>query len=80
MEEYQFGFAAGSPATEAPMSCNRAAAGTVVRTYFVEAYPREGQPGHSFGTNEEDGPIYWSDVRIPVTLEGAPPNANPIAQ
>jgi len=76
-QRYRFVLTAGSP-VRSPMSCNMAAAGTGVEMYFVAAFPRAGQPGHYFGTNHHGGPIYWSDVEIPVTLEGAPPDANPI--
>jgi hypothetical protein len=73
---YEMALTAGSPATGAPASCNGAAAGTVVATYFASATP--GNTGFRyFGTNQ-GGTIYQDRVAVAVTQSGAPAGAAPI--
>jgi prepilin-type N-terminal cleavage/methylation domain-containing protein len=67
----------GTPVPGAPASCNGAAAGTVVGTYFVSAEPTAGAGARYFGTNQ-GGTIYQSNAPIPVTQNGAPAGATPI--
>jgi hypothetical protein len=69
---------AGAAATAAPESCNGAAAGTVVSTYFVAADPEPGAGARYFGTNQ-GGTIYFDDAAtVAVTQNGAPAGADPI--
>jgi prepilin-type N-terminal cleavage/methylation domain-containing protein len=67
----------GPAATGAPASCNGAAAGTVVTSYFVSAEPTAGAGARFFAVNQ-GGTIYQSTATIPVTQNGAPPGATPI--
>jgi prepilin-type N-terminal cleavage/methylation domain-containing protein len=67
----------GAPAAGAPASCNGAAAGTVVSTYFVSAAPTAGGGTRFFGTNQ-GGTIYQSTAAVAVTQTGAPAGATPI--
>ena len=73
---YMMTLTGGSPATGAPMSCNGAAAGTLVETYFASAVPAN-LGFRFFGTNQ-GGIIYQDRVALPVTQNGAPAGAAPI--
>jgi len=66
----------GTVVSTAPPSCNGAAAGTVVSTYFVSAVPTDGGGIRHFGTSGNT--IYQSTTNIPVTLNGQPAGAAPI--
>jgi prepilin-type N-terminal cleavage/methylation domain-containing protein len=68
---------AGAAAAGAPASCNGAAAGTVVSTYFVGGAPTAGAGARFFGTNQ-GGTIYQSTAAVAVTQNGAPAGATPI--
>jgi prepilin-type N-terminal cleavage/methylation domain-containing protein len=68
---------AGGAAAGAPASCNGAAAGTVVSTYFVGAAPTAGAGVRFFGTNQ-GGTIYQSTAAVAVTQNGAPAGATAI--
>jgi type IV pilus assembly protein PilA len=67
----------GAAAAGAPASCNGAAAGTVVGTYFVSASPTAGAGARFFGTNQ-GGTIYQSTAAVAITQNGAPAGAAPI--
>lgn len=67
----------GDAAAGAPASCNGAASGAVVLTYFVGAAPVGGSGGRFFGTNQ-GGTIFQSTEEVVVTQSGAPPGATPI--
>ena len=67
----------GVPATGAPASCNGAATGTVVATYFVGATPNPGGGTRFFGTNQ-GATIYHATDEVPVTQSGAPAGSMPI--
>jgi prepilin-type N-terminal cleavage/methylation domain-containing protein len=67
----------GAAAASAPASCNGAAAGTVVSTYFAGADPATGGGARFFGTNQ-GGTIYQSTASVAVTQNGAPAGASPI--
>ncbi len=73
---YTLTLTGGSPATGAPPSCNGAAAGTVVETYFASAVPAN-LGFRFFGTNQ-GGIIYQDRVALPATQSGAPAGAAPI--
>lgn len=60
----------------APASCNGAAAGTVVESYFAGAAPQN-TGFRYFGTNQ-GGIIYTARVVVPVTQFGAAAGAVPI--
>ncbi len=66
----------GSVAAGASISCNGAAAGTVVETYFASAAPAN--PGFRFFGTNQGGVIYQDRVELPVTQSGAPTGAEPI--
>ena len=74
---YTVALTAGAAAAGAPASCNGAAAGTVVSTYFVGASPITGGGGRFFGSNQ-GGTIYQSTTAVAVTQTGAPARATPI--
>ena len=74
---YTIAMTPGSAATGAPASCNGAAAGTVVSTYFVSGAPTAGGGVRFFGTNQ-GATIYQSTAAVPVTQNGAPAGATPI--
>jgi type IV pilus assembly protein PilA len=74
---YTIALTAGAPAAGAPASCNGAAAGTVVSTYFVGGSPTAGGGARFFGSNQ-GGTIYQSTAAVVVTQTGAPAGANPI--
>ena len=74
---YTITLTAGPAAAGAPASCNGAAAGTVVSTYFVSAAPTAGGGIRFFGTNQ-GATIYQSTAAIPATQNGAPAGATPI--
>ena len=74
---YSVALAAGAAAAGSPASCNGAAAGTVVSTYFVGASPITGRGGRFFGSNQ-GGTIYQSTTAVAVTQAGAPAGATPI--
>lgn len=67
----------GATVVGAPASCNGAAAGTVVSTYFVSASPVAGGGTKFFGTNQS-GTIFESTNQVPVTQIGTPAGAIPI--
>ena len=67
----------GAAAAGAPASCNGAAAGTVVSTYFVGADPAAGGGARFFGSNQ-GGTIYQSTATVAVPQTGAPTGATPI--
>jgi prepilin-type N-terminal cleavage/methylation domain-containing protein len=67
----------GAAAAGAPASCNGAAAGTVVSTYFVGAEPIAGGGSRFFGTNQS-GTIFQHTAAVPVTQTGVPAGATPI--
>ena len=73
---YTMTLTGGSAASGAPISCNGAAAGTVVETYFASAVPAN-LGFRFFGTNQ-GGMIYQDRVALPVTQSGAPAGAAPI--
>lgn len=73
---YEMSITPGDPATGAPPSCNGAAAGTVVATYFAAAMPAA-TGFRFFGTNQA-GVIYQARVAVAVTQSGAPIGALPI--
>ncbi|MEE2637890.1 MAG: prepilin-type N-terminal cleavage/methylation domain-containing protein [Acidobacteriota bacterium] len=74
---YAVQLTAGAAASGAPPSCNGAAAGAVVSTYFVSASPAAGGGVRYFGTNQ-GGTIYQSTAPVAVTQNGAPPGSTPI--
>lgn len=67
----------GAAVIGAPASCNGAATGTVVSTYFVSASPVAGGGIKFFGTNQS-GTIFESTNQVPVTQTGSPAGATPI--
>ena len=74
---YTIAVTGGAAAAGAPASCNGAAAGTVVSTYFVGADPAAGGGARFFGSNQ-GGTIYQSTATVAVTQTGAPSGATPI--
>ena len=74
---YSVALTAGPAAAGAPASCNGAAAGSVVSTYFVGASPVAAAGGRFFGSNQ-GGTIYQSKAAVAVTQAGAPAGATPI--
>ena len=75
---YSVSLTAGAAAAGAPASCNGAAAGTVVSTYFAGAAPAAGGGARFFGTNQ-GGTIYQSmTAAVAPTQSGAPAGATPI--
>ncbi len=74
---YTITLTAGAAAAGAPASCNGAAAGTVVSTYFVSAAPTAGGGVRFFGSNQ-GATIYSSTAAVAVTQNGAPTGAAPI--
>jgi len=75
---YSVSVTAGAAAAWAPISCNGAAAGTVVSTYFAGAAPAAGGGNRFFGTNQ-GGTIYQSLTgAVVATQSGAPAGATPI--
>ncbi|MDP6607833.1 MAG: type II secretion system protein [Vicinamibacterales bacterium] len=68
---YTISMTAGAPATGAPATCNGAAAGTAVSTYFVSGNPIGFIGSRFFGTNQ-GGTIYQAGAPVPVTQQGAP--------
>ena len=73
---YTMAITAGPPVASAPASCNGAAEGTVVETYFTSAVPA-GAGFRFFGANQ-GGLIYEGMVPVPVTRSGAPAGATAI--
>ena len=73
---YEMSVTGGDLASGAPQSCNGAAAGTVVATYFAAAMP-VATGFRFFGTNQA-GVIYEARVAVAVTQTGAPAGALPI--
>jgi prepilin-type N-terminal cleavage/methylation domain-containing protein len=67
----------GAAVPASPASCNGAAAGSLVGTYFASAEPTTGGGARFFATNQ-GGTIFQSTASIPVTQHGAPPGATPI--
>jgi type IV pilus assembly protein PilA len=74
---YSVAMTVGAAAAGAPASCNGAAVGSVVSTYFVGADPATGSDGRHFGTNQ-GGTIFQADQAVRVTQSGAPNGATPI--
>ena len=74
---YTITMTAGTPAAGAPASCNGAAAGAVVSTYFASGAPTAGGGVRFFGTNQ-GATIYQSTAAVAVTQNGAPAGANAI--
>jgi prepilin-type N-terminal cleavage/methylation domain-containing protein len=74
---YTVSLTAGAAAAGAPASCNGAAAGTVVSTYWVGAAPTAGGGARYFGTNQ-GGTIYQGTAALPATQNGAPAGGSPI--
>ena len=74
---YTVALTAGAAAAGAPVSCNGAAAGTVVSTYFVGASPAPGGGARFFGSNQ-GGTIYQSTAAVAATQTGQPAGATPI--
>ena len=74
---YSIAVTGGAAAAGAPASCNGAAAGTVVSTYFVGADPAAGGGARFFGSNQ-GGTIYQSTATVAVTQTGAPAGSTPI--
>ena len=74
---YSVAMTGGAAATGAPASCNGAAAGSVVSTYFVGADPATGGGARHFGTNQ-GGTIFQANSAVSVTQSGAPNGAAPI--
>ena len=73
---YTMTLSAGAAVDAAPTTCNGAAAGTVVQSYFTAASPQN-TGFRFFGTNQ-GGMIYQDRVALPVTQFGAPVGAAPI--
>tara|TARA_B100000029_G_scaffold433334_1_gene446113 strand:+ start:41 stop:598 length:558 start_codon:yes stop_codon:yes gene_type:complete len=73
---YEMYMVAGSPATGAPESCNGAAQGAVVASYFAGAAPAN-DGFRYFGTNQ-GGTIYTARVVVPPTQFGVPPGTEPV--
>ena len=75
---YSVAVTSGAAAAGAPASCNGAAAGAVVSTYFAGATPAAGGGARFFGTNQ-GGTIYQSlTAAVVATQTGAPAGATPI--
>ena len=74
---YTFLLTAGTRATSSPASCNGAASGAVVSTYFVSAVPNPGGGSRYFATNQS-GTIFQSTTEVPITQTGTPAGASPI--
>ncbi len=74
---YSVALTPGEAVAGAPASCNGAAAGTVVGTYFAGASPVGGGGSRFFGTNQ-GGTIFQSTAEVPVTQTGVPTGATPI--
>jgi prepilin-type N-terminal cleavage/methylation domain-containing protein len=74
---YTITMTGGAAAAGAPASCNGAAAGTVVSTYFASAAPTAGGGVRFFGTNQ-GATIYQSTAAVAITQNGAPAGATPI--
>lgn len=74
---YTVTLTAGAAAAGAPASCNGAAVGSVVSTYFVGADPATGGGARHFGTNQ-GGTIFQANRSVRVTQSGAPNGATPI--
>jgi prepilin-type N-terminal cleavage/methylation domain-containing protein len=74
---YTVSLVPGAAVPSTPPSCNGAAAGTVVATYFVGADPVTGGGSRYFGTNQ-GGTIYQSTAAVPATQNGAPSGATPV--
>ena len=68
---YTMTLTGGPAATGAPISCNGAAAGTVVETYFASTAPAN--PGFRFFGTNQGGMIYQSTRQVRDAQEGAPP-------
>ena len=74
---YTITMTSGPAVPGASASCNGAAAGAVVSTYFVSANPIPGGGSRFFSTNQA-GTIFQATTEIPVTQTGAPAGATPI--
>lgn len=74
---YVIALTPGVPAAGAPASCNGAAAGTVVWTYFAGADPIANAGRRHFGVNQ-GGAVFESTAVVAVTQSGAPAGATPV--
>jgi prepilin-type N-terminal cleavage/methylation domain-containing protein len=68
---YRFTLTAGVVATGAPASCNGAAAGTLVGTFYLAADPQLNPGQRHFGSNQ-GGTVYQAAAPLPVTQNGQP--------
>ena len=71
---FVFSLAPGAPVADSSASCNGAAAGSGVRSFWLAADPM--QPGRHFGGNQ-GGTLYQATAAIAPTLVGPPPGAVP---
>lgn len=60
------------PLVDSTVSCNGVPQGRAVATYFLAADPTPADGRRHFATNQ-DGTLYESIERMPITLHGAPP-------
>jgi prepilin-type N-terminal cleavage/methylation domain-containing protein len=74
---FVFTLTPGAASAASPVSCNGAAAGTLVSSYFIGADPVPGRGERHFGANH-GGTIHQAGAAIPVTLVGTPAGATPI--
>lgn len=75
---YTITMTAGTVVHQAPQSCNAAAAGTLVSTYFVGATPIPGGGSRSFGTNQGGTIFQQTPGPVVVTQMGQPAGSVPI--
>lgn len=73
---YEVALTPGTVVGTAAASCNGAAPGSLVSSYFASANPVSGQ-GKFFGSNR-NSTIYQSTSAIAVTYTGAPVGATPV--
>lgn len=74
---YSISVTAGAAATSAPASCNGAAAGTVVSTYWIDGSPTAGGGARFFGSNQ-GATIFQATAAMTPTHNGAPAGGSPI--
>jgi prepilin-type N-terminal cleavage/methylation domain-containing protein len=74
---YTITLTAGAAAASAPASCNGAAAGTVVSTYWVDGAPTAGGGARYFGSNQ-GSTIYQHTAAMTAVQNGAPASGTPI--
>ncbi len=75
---YTITMTTGTVVHQAPQSCNAAAAGTLVSTYFVGATPIPGGGSRSFGTNQGGTIFPQTPGPVVVTQMGQPAGSVPI--